>query len=119
MYGAFRSRVGPPRSIRHTETLVFARIRAGSQSLLDGYGEGQGELTDPLSEVGATHLWSAPGNTLQPVQGERRDPIGGGGGGSGTPPTPTQVRRTYTPPRVALQTVVTGAVPRVAVEDPP
>ena len=116
---AFHGRGGPPRSVRHTETLVSARVCTGAQLLLDGYGKGQGGLPDPLSEGGAIPPWPAPGYTRQPGQGKRQDPIRGGGGGSGTTPTPTQGGRTYPPPRGALQEVATEGVPRETVKDPP
>ena len=52
--GAFPKRGGPPQSVRHTETLVLARLRAGAQPLPGVYGEVQGGITDPISEGGAT-----------------------------------------------------------------
>ena len=93
MYGDFHGRGGPPLRIRHTKTVVSARVRAGAQPLLGGHGKGQRVFPDPLSEGGARHPWPAPGYTCQPGQGERRDTIGGVGGVSGTMPTPTQGRR--------------------------
>ena len=108
-----------PQIMRHTETLVSACVCAGAKPLPDGYGEYQGVIPDPLSEVGSTHPWSSPENTRIPVQGEQRDPIGGGGGGIGTSHTPTQGGRTHPPPLRALQTVATVVVPQGEVKYPP
>ena len=69
MFGALQGRLRPPRSIQHTETVVSARVHACDQPLLDGYGEGQGVLPDPLSDVGATHPWHVNGKICGPGQG--------------------------------------------------
>ena len=92
--------------------LVSARVCAGAQTLPGIYVEGQGGLPYPLSEGGATQPCPAPGNTRQPIQGERKYPIGCGRGGSGTPPTPTQGGRTHPPLHGKIQTVATGGLPR-------
>ena len=119
MSGTFHGRVGPPRSIRHTEMLVSAYVCAGAQPLQDGHGKVQGGFPDPLREGGATHPWPAPVCNCQPSQGERRDPIGGGGGSSSTTPTPTQGGRTYPPLHGALQAMSTVGIPRGTVKDLP
>ena len=38
--GAFHRRGGPPWSVRHTETVILARVHTGAQPLLESYGEG-------------------------------------------------------------------------------
>ena len=48
MYGAFHGKVRPPWSVRHTETVVSARVRTGAQTLLDRFGEGQGGAYRPF-----------------------------------------------------------------------
>ena len=103
MYGALHGRVRPLRSVRNTENLVLARVRAGAQPLPDEYGEGQGVIPDLISEGVSTHPWPDPVNTRRLSQGEQRYIIGGVVGGSGTPPTPTQVEWTYPPLRRSLQ----------------
>ena len=118
MYGSLHGSGGPPRSVRLTETLVSACVRAGTQPLPDRYGKFHKELPDPLSEGRATPHWPAPGYTRQPGQGEQQYPIIGGGGGSGMTPTPTQGGRTYPPTCGALQAVVTGGITQGKVDDP-
>ena len=59
----FHRRIVPLWSVLHTETLVLARIPTGAQTLLDGYGKGQGGLPDPLSEGEDTPPWTFPVNT--------------------------------------------------------
>ena len=44
MPGAFHERGRSPRSVRHNETLVSARVRAGAQPLPYGYGEVRGDF---------------------------------------------------------------------------
>ena len=90
-----------------------------AQPLLGGYGEVRGGLSDPLSEVGATHLWPSTGNTCGPNQGELQYPIGSVVGVSSTPPTPPQDGHTHSPTCVIIQTVAEGGVPWGEFEDPP
>ena len=47
MFGAVHGRVRQPQSVRHTKTVVSSRVRAGTQPLSDGYGEGQGGTSRP------------------------------------------------------------------------
>ena len=98
---------------------AYARIRMCDQPLPDVYGDGQGGIPEPLSEGGATHPWTASGNTRGTSQGEWRGPIGGKGGGSSTPPTPTLSGQKHPPPCGTLQTVAERGVPQGTVKYPP
>ena len=65
---------GPPRSVRHTKTLVLERVYAGSQPLPDGYEKGQGGLPDPLSEGGATPLGLTLATNVDPDKANNNIP---------------------------------------------